>query len=163
MRRCVFLDRDGVINEKPPAGEYISKWEDIQLIPSVADWIRLFNSLDYLVIVVTNQRGVSLGRMTEEELEAIHQRLLIELEAAGAHVDDLFYCPHEDESCGCRKPQPGLIRLACKKWDIDLAHSVMIGDSSRDRGLAEMCGIRFVSVDHGRVLEVVNFGPHVPL
>src|SRR5215831_16473868 len=72
MRRCVFLDRDGVINFKPPKGQYIRTWGEFRLIPAVVDWIRLFNALDMLVVVVTNQRGVALGQVDRAELTRIH-------------------------------------------------------------------------------------------
>jgi hypothetical protein len=75
MRRCVFLDRDGVINFKPAQGEYIRTWREFRLISSVVDWIRLFNALDLLVIVVTNQRGVALGYVDPGELARIHDNM----------------------------------------------------------------------------------------
>jgi histidinol-phosphate phosphatase family protein len=155
MRRCVFFDRDGVINEKPPAGEYITHWRDLRLIPAAIDWIRLMNGLDILVVVVTNQRGVARGRMSPEQLDEIHGHMLEALASAGAHVDDLFCCPHEKDTCACRKPRPGLILQAQEKWDIDLAASLFIGDSDTDQQLAEACGIRFVRVAEGRILEVI--------
>jgi D-glycero-D-manno-heptose 1,7-bisphosphate phosphatase len=155
MRRCVFLDRDGVINVKPAAGEYIRTHAEFQLIETVADWIRLFNALDLLVIVVTNQRGVALGLMSIEDLESIHRKMRDDLAARGARLDDIYCCVHDEGACDCRKPRPGMVRAAAAKWQIDIGRSLMIGDSVSDRELAEVCGMRFVNVESGHVTAVV--------
>jgi D-glycero-D-manno-heptose 1,7-bisphosphate phosphatase len=149
--RCVFLDRDGVINEKPAPHEYIRSIGEFRLLPNIADWIRLFNALEFVVIVITNQRGVARGLMTEAALTSIHSHMLEELAAKGARIDDVFYCPHEENSCHCRKPKPGLVYAARDKWNIDLAHSLLLGDSDSDQQLAAACGIRFVRVLDGRL------------
>ena len=152
MRRCVFLDRDGVINFKPAQGEYIRTWAEFRLIPSVVDWIRLFNALGLLVSVVTNQRGVALGRIDPRELEHIHDNMKRDLLRLGARIDDIFCCVHEEEACNCRKPRPGMVMEAVRKWDIDLSQSVLIGDSSRDEELALACGMPFIAVHEGTVI-----------
>ena len=103
------MDRDGVINEKAPPGGYITSHQQFRLLPQAVEWIRLFNALDFLVIVVTNQRGVARGLMTEAELALIHQKMHHELAKHGARIDDIFYCPHDVDSCECRKPKPGMI------------------------------------------------------
>ncbi len=153
MRRCVFLDRDGVINVKAKPGEYIRTWEEFRLIPAVLDWIRLFNALDLLVIVVTNQQGVARGVIAPVELERIHENMRAELARAGARIDDIFCCVHEEDACNCRKPRPGMVLEAAQKWGIDLGLSLMIGDSKVDRELAQACGMRFVAVDEGKVTQ----------
>ena len=153
-RRCIFLDRDGVINVKAPAGEYIRTWQEFQLIPAVVDWIRLFNVLDFLVVVVTNQRGVARGVVEPADLGEIHRRMVHQLAGEGARVDDVFACPHEENSCNCRKPGTGLVLEAAEKWNIDISRSVMIGDSESDRQLAENCGMRFVCVRDGQITGV---------
>jgi D-glycero-D-manno-heptose 1,7-bisphosphate phosphatase len=149
--RCVFLDRDGVINERPAPHEYIRSIGEFRLLPNIADWIRLFNALEFVVIVITNQRGVARGLMTEAALASIHNRMLEELAAQGARIDDIFCCPHEENSCQCRKPKPGLVYAARDKWNIDLAHSLLLGDSDSDQQLAASCGIRFLRVLDGRL------------
>jgi D-glycero-D-manno-heptose 1,7-bisphosphate phosphatase len=161
MRRCVFLDRDGVINYNPPIGEYVRTWEEFRLIPNIVDWIRLFNSLDLLVIVVTNQRGVALGLVATEELARIHENMRDQLLRFGARIDDVFSCPHDKDVCDCRKPRPGLVLEAARKWDIDLARSLMIGDSPSDQELARRCGMQFVAVSDGRIVDFAG-GPTVP-
>jgi D-glycero-D-manno-heptose 1,7-bisphosphate phosphatase len=152
-RACVFLDRDGVINMKPPPGDYLRDASEFRLAPHIADWIRLFRALGFLVIVVTNQRGVARGITKPEDLEDIHRTMNAELARAGARVDDIFVCPHDHGQCECRKPKPGLIEQARARWDIDLSRSVMIGDSDVDRQLAANCGLKFIQADEGRLLE----------
>ena len=136
MRRCLFLDRDGVINAAPPAGEYVRCWEDFRLLPETVSWIRLFKAAGFLAIVITNQRGIALGKHSEADLLALHDKMRAELAAQGAIRDDIFYCPHAEGACNCRKPVPS--------W---------VGDGERDRLLAERCGIPFVLVRDGRVVE----------
>jgi D-glycero-D-manno-heptose 1,7-bisphosphate phosphatase len=154
MRRCIFLDRDGVINFKPAQGQYIHTWAEFRLIPSIVDWIRLFNALDLLVIVVTNQRGVALGQIDPGELARINDNMKQELFGLGARIDDIFCCVHEEGTCDCRKPRPGMVIEAARKWDIDLTQSVLIGDSPRDEELARACGMPFIAVDAGTITVV---------
>jgi len=153
MRRCLFLDRDGVINAAPPAGEYIRSWDEFRLLPEAISWIRLFKAAGFLAIVLTNQRGIALGLHTEADLQALHEKMRTALAAEGAILDDIFYCPHAEGACNCRKPLPGMVIQAQQKWDIDLSASLLIGDGERDRLLAERCGIPFAGVWDGRVVE----------
>ncbi len=151
-RRCVFFDRDGVINEKPAAHEYVRNWSEFRFLPNIVDWIRSFKALGYLAIVVSNQRGVARGAMTAEDVEDIHRHMTAELARQGAALDDIYYCPHEEGSCNCRKPLPGMVIEAQKKWDIDLTDSLLIGDSDSDEQLAANCGLRFIKVENGRMV-----------
>lgn len=153
MRRCLFLDRDGVINAAPPKGEYVRCWDEFRLLPEVISWIRLFKAAGFLAIVLTNQRGIALGQYSEADLQDLHAKMRAELEAQGAILDDVFYCPHAEAACNCRKPLPGMVIQAQRKWGIDLGASLLIGDGERDRLLAERCGIPFALVRDGRVVE----------
>lgn len=150
------MDRDGVINVPAPKGQYIKTWQEFSFIPGIVNWIRLFNSLDFLVIVVTNQRGVARGLIKVEELNNIHYRMKEQLERSGAHIHDILFCPHERNACDCRKPGPAMVLNAMRKWDIDLSESIVIGDSPSDRELAARCGMRFVQVAAGTVEEIVD-------
>jgi D-glycero-D-manno-heptose 1,7-bisphosphate phosphatase len=151
-RGCVFLDRDGVLNRKPPAGDYIRSWQQFTLVPAAVEWIRLFNAMGLLVIIVTNQRGVALGLMQQADVDEIHDRMIQEFQQRGARIDDVFCCPHPENACECRKPKPGLVLQACRKWNLDLTRSILIGDSDIDRKLAENCGMPFVLVSEGRIV-----------
>jgi D-glycero-D-manno-heptose 1,7-bisphosphate phosphatase len=152
-RRCVFLDRDGTVNVAPLEGEYIRTWEQFRFFPGIIDWICIFNRLGFLVVIVTNQRGVARGLIRQEDLDEIHRRMVLEVERAGGRIDQILCCPHEEDACLCRKPKPGLVLEATARWDIDLAASVMIGDSEADRVLAAQCGMSFIQVRDGHVVE----------
>lgn len=144
----VFLDRDGVINRKPPAGHYVTCWEDFELLPGVAEAIAALNRSGRKVIVVTNQRGVALGLYSLDELAKMHARLQEALAVHGAHLDAIYVCPHDEGQCHCRKPKIGLFEQAFR--DFPAAHaenSVMIGDSLRDIEAGRNAGMRTVFVD----------------
>lgn len=133
MSRAVFLDRDGVINQKAARGKYITHWEDIHFLPGVVEAIALLNRAGFRVIVVTNQRCVAKGLITADELESIHERMRDALARAGANVETSYYCPHElQPPCACRKPRPGMLLEAARAHGIDLSASWMIGDSDKD-------------------------------
>ena len=133
MSRAAFLDRDGVINRKPPEGDYVTRWEEFQFLPGVVEAIVLLNQADFRVIVVTNQRSVAKGLMTAGEVDSIHQQMCDTLAMNGAAIDSVYYCPHEIQPpCNCRKPQPGMLLSAAAAHGIDLTASWMIGDSDID-------------------------------
>lgn len=147
MNRAVFLDRDGIINRKAPEGDYITSWEDMHLLPDVAESIALFNGARFRVIVVTNQRCVAKGLITLAQLEDLHLRMCNELARLGAVVDAVYYCPHDKQPpCECRKPAPGMLLNAAKEAGIDLAASWMIGDSASDVEAGRAAGCRTVQI-----------------
>ena len=142
MSKAVFLDRDGVINQRPLEGEYVTRWEDFHILPGVAAGIALLNHAEFSVIVVTNQRCIAKGLMTEATLQKMHERMTDVLARAGAKIDATFYCPHEIEPpCECRKPAPGMLLSAARLRGIGLRTSWMIGDSDNDveAGLSAGC------------------------
>jgi histidinol-phosphate phosphatase family protein len=133
MNRAAFLDRDGVINRAASEGKYITRWDEMYVLPGVAEAIRLLHTSGFLVIVVTNQRCVAKGLITVEDLEVLHQKMCGELAAMGAMIDRVYYCPHDTEPpCSCRKPAPGMLLEAAREHDITLYESWMIGDSTSD-------------------------------
>jgi len=145
MNRAAFLDRDGVINRKAPSGQYVTRWEEIQILPGAAEAISLFNQAGYLVIVVTNQRSVAKGLITVAELENLHGRMCADLARAGANIHAIYYCPHElAAGCDCRKPQPGMLMLAAHAHNITLNTSWMIGDTDLDIKAGKNAGCRTV-------------------
>lgn len=143
LTKAAFLDRDGVINQKAPDGEYVTRWEDFHLLPGATEGITQLNRAGFCVIIVTNQRCVAKGLLTEEELGILHRRMTDELALGGATLDALYYCPHEIESaCLCRKPKPGMLLEAARSRNLDLAASWMIGDSDRDIQAGKNAGCR---------------------
>jgi D-glycero-D-manno-heptose 1,7-bisphosphate phosphatase len=141
LTRTAFLDRDGTINVRPPEGGYVTRPEALELLPRAAKAIARLNAAGCRAIVVTNQRGVALGRMSEEDLGAVHGRLEAELGRAGARLDGIYACTHDEGACDCRKPAIGLFERA-RGHDpgIEFADAVVIGDSSRDMEAASTLG-----------------------
>ena len=161
MNRAIFLDRDGVINKKGKF-YYISKEEDFELNDGVIDALKYFISQEYLLIIITNQGGVSKGFFTLEQLEELHNRLKGMLLAHDIRLTDIYFCPHhpDNEACGCRKPGTLLFEQAVKRYDIDTAQSWMIGDSPSDIEAADKMGIRGIQIPtNGNIMElIVNKG-----
>jgi D-glycero-D-manno-heptose 1,7-bisphosphate phosphatase len=137
------MDRDGVINRKAPEGEYVTRWEDFHFLPGVAEGIALLNRAGFSVIVVTNQRCIAKGLMTVAALEEMHKRMTNYFARAGAAIDGIYHCPHElDQSCGCRKPAPGMLLDAARSRGIELPASWMIGDSDIDIEAGKSAGCK---------------------
>jgi D-glycero-D-manno-heptose 1,7-bisphosphate phosphatase len=142
---AVFLDRDGTINVKAPEGDYITAPEQLELLAGAAQGIRILNHAGVPVVVITNQRGVALGRMDKSDLTAVHARLHQLLREHGAWVDGIFYCPHDRGACACRKPGILLLRRARTYLGLTtLRHTVMIGDSLTDVEAGRRAGARTV-------------------
>jgi len=143
MARAVFLDRDGVINQKMPEGKYVTCPEEFVIIDGALEAIKALKDEGFLVFIITNQRGVALGEMTMERVNAIHKVLKDKLMEIGTDIDGIYTCPHDKDSCDCRKPKPGLIMQAKNDFpEIDLEKSIVIGDSITDieAGKAAGCG-----------------------
>jgi D-glycero-D-manno-heptose 1,7-bisphosphate phosphatase len=153
----VLVDRDGVLNRKAPEGEYILTPDELELLPDAAAAVRRLNECGIPVAVVTNQRAVALGRLTEHGLAAVHDELARLLAAAGAHVDALYYCPHDRDACDCRKPAPGMLTAALAEFDIAPRHAVMIGDADSDVEAGRRAGVDTVQVGVGEALSAATW------
>lgn len=133
--KTIFLDRDGVINQKLPEGRYVTRPADLKLLSGAGSAIARLNARGCKVILVTNQRAIGLGLLKEDDLNLLHQRLAQDLAAYGAHLDAIYYCPHDHHAqrCSCRKPETGLFEQAMKDFpDITAENSIVIGDSLSD-------------------------------
>ena len=148
---AVLLDRDGTINVKAPEGEYVTSPEELVLLPGAAEAIRALNDAGVPVAVVTNQRGIALGRMTFGDVAAVHARLDALLAEHGAHVGAYYVCPHEKETCDCRKPQPGMLLQAARDIGIDPRDAVMIGDSDSDAEAGRRAGATVILLSPPRL------------
>ena len=147
---AVLLDRDGTINVKAPEGEYITSPGQLLLLPGAAAAIRRLNAAGVPVAVVTNQRGIALGRMTEADLAAVHRRLADLLAAHGAHVDAIFHCPHDTGTCGCRKPGTAMLEWARDRLGLaSLRGAVVIGDAATDIQAGRAAGARTILLSDG--------------
>jgi D-glycero-D-manno-heptose 1,7-bisphosphate phosphatase len=147
--RTVFLDRDGVINRKAPEGAYVSRWDEFEPLPGVAEAIRVLNQSGRRVFVVSNQRGVSLGLYSAGDVDRLHAQFAGWLGGVGARVDGFFFCPHgKDDRCQCRKPLPGLFEQAFSAYpDAEAGSSVMVGDSLSDIEAGQRLGMRTIFVE----------------
>jgi D-glycero-D-manno-heptose 1,7-bisphosphate phosphatase len=153
MKRAVFIDRDGTINEEK---EYLYRTEDFVFIPGVVQAIRMLNDAGFLVVVVTNQSGVARGYYSEEDVHQLHRYISAQLEQHGARVDAWYYCPHHPAGrgsyalpCRCRKPLPGMLLEAAGRFAIDLESSIMIGDKLIDLQAGIAAGCRSILVRTG--------------
>jgi D-glycero-D-manno-heptose 1,7-bisphosphate phosphatase len=142
LTRAIFFDRDGVINARILGG-YVRHWNEFELLSGVIETLREVKRRGYLAIIVTNQRGVGLGIMTEGDLHAVHEELQRAMEAAaGVRFDDIIFCTDLDNALGRRKPSPAMLLEAAEKWNIDLAESWMIGDSMSDIEAGQRAGTK---------------------
>jgi D-glycero-D-manno-heptose 1,7-bisphosphate phosphatase len=152
--KLVILDRDGVINEDSDA--YIKSPEEWQPIAGSLEAIARLNQSGFRVVVATNQSGLGRGLFDMSALNAMHAKMHRALASVGGKVDAVFVCPHTpDEACSCRKPLPGLFEQIAKRYDIDLAHTPMVGDSHRDlaAGVAAGCTVILVRTGKGAATE----------
>jgi D-glycero-D-manno-heptose 1,7-bisphosphate phosphatase len=131
LKKVVFLDRDGTINVD--SADYIKSRSEFEFIPGSIQAIRDLTHNGYTVIIITNQSALARKLVSPEELDAMHAMMCCEVASAGGDITDIFFCPHlPDDGCECRKPAPGLIDQASQKYDIELADSIMVGDSAKD-------------------------------
>ena len=139
----LLLDRDGVINRRIE-GDYVRSWEQFEFLPKVIEALKVLRSVFGRIIVVTNQRGIGRGLMTEEDLQRIHESMCKVLNSNGVYVDAIYYCPHdyEKEECNCRKPKTGLALKAKEDFpEIDFRKSVIVGDSVSDMEFGAKLGM----------------------
>jgi len=167
-RRAVFLDRDGTMIHD--AG-YLSRLEDLRWFPWSIDAIRMLNRAGFAVCVTTNQGGIGMGLYDQAFVDRTHAEMSAALTASGARVDGWFFCPHHPRAvdpalradCECRKPKPGLIHQAAKRFDLDLAQSFVVGDKMGDVGLGNAVGAQSILVKTGYgQTEVLRHNGEVP-
>ena len=135
-----------MINRRLP-GAYVRSWDEFRFLPGARAGLRLLREAGYLLIVITNQRGIGRGLMSETDLAAVHARMQSELGRAGAGVDAIFHCPHDiAEQCGCRKPRPGMLTRARRSFPVDPERSWVVGDSLSDLEAGRAAGISGILV-----------------
>jgi D-glycero-D-manno-heptose 1,7-bisphosphate phosphatase len=137
----IFLDRDGVINRDSP--DYVKNWNEFRFLPGSLEALNLLTQKRCRLIIVTNQSVVNRGMVPLDVLTDTHDHLRRAVERTGGRIEDIFFCPHRpDENCTCRKPKPGMILQARDRYGIDLADSIMVGDSAKDIecGINAGCG-----------------------
>ena len=148
-RPAVFLDRDGVLTKEK---SYVISKEEMELFPYAAECVAQLHQKGYYAIVITNQSGVARGLFTEEDLHAMNDYLIDE-----TGVDAVYYCPHHPKGsvkqyrciCHCRKPETGMIDIACSQFDIDLSRSYMVGDRAGDIIAGQRAGVKTILLESG--------------
>jgi len=146
--RYVFLDRDGVLNRKMPEGVYVCDWAQFQWLPGAREAIAGMKRAGLTVVVVSNQRGIALGRLTVAQLELIHGNMQTDLAERGGSLDAIYYCPHDVDACHCRKPDIGLFEQAFENFPQANAHnSVAIGDSLSDIQAGRRIGMKAIFIE----------------
>lgn len=151
MKPAALIDRDGTININT---HHLNRVEDLQLISGAGEAIARLNNAGYPVIIITNQSAIARGLLTEEGLVEIHGKLKHQLSAHNASIDGIYHCPHHPDYgdcaiCDCRKPAPGMLLQTANEHNIDLACSIMIGDSLTDVEAGWNAGCRAALVRTG--------------
>ena len=155
MNKAVFLDRDGVINRE--LGRYCENAEEFEILEDVGNAIKMLKDAGFLVIIISNQGGIAKGIYTEDDVMAMHRKLIAHLSSFGTAINDFYYCPHHDSisRCLCRKPSGLLIEKAMAEHKIDPVQSYMIGDSKRDIEAAQNAGVKGILIESNTgILEI---------
>lgn len=138
--RAIFLDRDGIINQRIVGG-YVTEWGEFHFHRGALSGLAQLASRPAPIIVISNQAGVGKGLMSVSALAEITSRFVSKIQRAGGRIDAVYYCPHTAaDECACRKPKPGLLLEAQRDWGIDLAESVFLGDSGTDTEAGRAAG-----------------------
>jgi len=132
-KKIILLDRDGVINKKPPKAEYVKNWKEFEFLPGAIDGLKLLTKKGYKIIIISNQAGIGRGAMTEGDLKKINGKFLDVCKSKVVDIKAMYHCPHNwDEGCSCRKPKPGMLFKAASDHHFDLTKAIFIGDDERD-------------------------------
>jgi D-glycero-D-manno-heptose 1,7-bisphosphate phosphatase len=160
--KVIFLDRDGVINQYPGAGLYVTNAGQFHFINGSIEAIKILNNAGFKLFVISNQAGVSKGLYDEQDLEKINQKMRYNIEKQGGRLDGVYYCRHQDkDNCHCRKPKTGLLQQALSGQKAQQCY--FIGDSMRDMITANNFGCKPVLVLSGqeKIADKKNW-PFVP-
>lgn len=157
-RPAILLDRDGTINERMGRAQYVCSWEQWRWLPGAKEALALLTRAGYRLIMITNQPGLARGALTMTDLEEIHSRMIAEAAEAGGRIDAIEFCPHNwDDGCECRKPKPGMLFAAQRRFHLDLSRVTFMGDDERDGQAAEAAGCPFVEISEERpLIQAVN-------
>jgi len=146
-KKIIFIDRDGVINKRPPKGQYVSKWEEFEWIEETLEAMKVLSVDGFKFIVISNQAGVARNMVKVADLEKIHIEMKAKFHETGIDILNIYVCPHHwDDNCDCRKPKPGMFHQASREWLVMLSKTLFIGDDPRDCQAAYNAGCKSVFV-----------------
>lgn len=152
-KKIILLDRDGVINKKPPKAEYVKSWQEFEFLPGAIDALKLLTKKKYEIIIISNQAGIGRGAMTEENLKQIHEKFLEVCKKEEIYIKGIYYCPHDwDEGCFCRKPKSGMLFKAAADHHFDLTKAIFIGDDERDEQAGQASNCKTILLQRGQNL-----------
>lgn len=144
MKKAIFLDRDGTINEDYG---YVYKISDLKYIDGVIESLRQMNELGYILIVISNQSGIGRGYYTSNDAEKLFDYMVKYLKTKGVDITKYYYCPHVDSDlCECRKPKLKLFYDAINEFNIDLSKSFAIGDKERDLSICQVTPVKGILI-----------------
>ena len=132
MKKALFLDRDGVINIEK---DYLYKVSDFEFIDGIFDLCMHYQSLGYLIVVVTNQSGIARGYYSQNDFDILTAWMVQEFAKKDILITKVYFCPHHPDitgDCNCRKPKSGMLLQADKELNIDMKNSILVGDKERD-------------------------------
>jgi D-glycero-D-manno-heptose 1,7-bisphosphate phosphatase len=162
-KRCVLLDRDGVINRRIPRG-YVTSWEQFEFLPRTLNALRLLKDEGYTVLVISNQACVGKGLLTSHQLDSITKRFLIEVALSGGSISQVYYCTHvAGDHCDCRKPRPGLLHRARIEHNFLPEETFFIGDTRDDVLAALEAGCRPILIANELSLQAFSIAEEKPL
>ena len=160
MKRAVFLDRDGVLNElvrNPATGDYEPPHspDDLIIFPDVIESLRILRAAGFELFLVSNQPDYAKGKTTLEMIHAVHTRFDHILTSGGIHLQEYYYCYHHPDGivpeysivCECRKPKPWFLLKAARDYGLDLENSWMIGDRDSDIECGKSAGTRTIMIE----------------
>ena len=149
LKRCVILDRDGVINYD--SDEYIKSPDEWKPIEGSLDAIANLTKAGFTIFIATNQSAVGRGIISLDTLKSIHEKMLQEINNHGGIIAKIYFCPHtDDDNCSCRKPKTGMLQRIAEEYRIDLHEAILIGDSYRDIQAGISVGAKCVLVLTGQ-------------
>lgn len=152
-KKVILLDRDGVINKKPPKAQYIKNWSEFKFLPRVIDALKLLTKKGYKIIIISNQAGIGRGAMTEKDLKQIHKKFLEVCKKEKINIREIYYCSHNwDDRCFCRKPKPGMLFKAAADHHFDLTKAIFVGDDERDEQAGQTTNCKTILMHQGQNL-----------
>jgi len=147
MNKAIFLDRDGVINH-PKRHYYVYRIKDLIINKGIYEALKYFQKKGYLLIIITNQGGISKGKYSKDNVDLLHDHMLDLFKKEGISITDIYYCPHHtvNEECLCRKPKPLMLEKAIARYKIDKKSSWFIGDKESDIEAGRSAGVNTLKI-----------------